>query len=392
MQSKLNVNLFGGFSAYYGETALTFGKQNNSKFSQLFQLLMTRPKQDFSKRTLIHNMYEADEIENPNDSLNSTIFRLRQYLKKSPLPKGEYFIVKGGTIRFDGPVEVISDVWEFDCLEKDFEKEQDLYKRAECCKQACDLYKGEFLPQLASEQWVMHRANEYKEKYKKMLIFLLEYFKGKKAYGQIEQYASRAMRMYPLEGWEIWVIDSMVAQGHFQEVGNLYQDLVKKVNQIEKFSSIETIQWLKEIEDHVLVNGESPEKIYQNLNEEEGALGAYCCSFLGFTDYFRILKRLSNRENIQFRILVCNLVKIDGSPIENKSSCLRLGEKLKETFKSHLRIGDVYTKYNINQYLVLCVSANEENIRNIGARIDIDFQKRCNRRYGISYYSINPFL
>ena len=67
MQSKLNVNLFGGFSAYYGETALTFGKQNNSKFSQLFQLLMTRPKQDFSKRTLIHNMYEADEIENPND-------------------------------------------------------------------------------------------------------------------------------------------------------------------------------------------------------------------------------------------------------------------------------------------------------------------------------------
>ncbi len=89
MKPYLDITLFGGFSAHYGENALTFGKQNNSKFSQLFQLLISRPKQDFSKRVLIQSMYEMDEIDNANDSLNSTIFRLRQYLKESPLPIGE---------------------------------------------------------------------------------------------------------------------------------------------------------------------------------------------------------------------------------------------------------------------------------------------------------------
>ena len=48
-EKKLLVKMFGGFSASYGDEVLTFGRQRDSKFGQLFQILMKRPGQGFSK-------------------------------------------------------------------------------------------------------------------------------------------------------------------------------------------------------------------------------------------------------------------------------------------------------------------------------------------------------
>lgn len=93
---KLSVKMFGGFFVSYGDIVLTFGKQRNSKFCQLFQILMTRPGQNFSKEKIAESLYGADEVEDINASLNNTIFRLRKYLRESPLPPGEYIECKGG--------------------------------------------------------------------------------------------------------------------------------------------------------------------------------------------------------------------------------------------------------------------------------------------------------
>jgi len=111
MAKKLRVKMFGVFSASYGETVLTFGRQSDSKFSQLFQLLMTRPGQGFSKKSIAEILYGRAEVENANASLNNTIFRLRKYLKESPLPPGEYLTLDNGVLRFSGNVEAESDAW-----------------------------------------------------------------------------------------------------------------------------------------------------------------------------------------------------------------------------------------------------------------------------------------
>ena len=115
MAKKLCVKLFGVFSASYGDAVLTFGRQTDSKFSQLFQLLMTRPGQGFSKKSVEEILYGCAEVENANASLNNTIFRLRKYLKSSPLPPGEYLTLSDGVLCFGGDVEVESDAWSFAC-------------------------------------------------------------------------------------------------------------------------------------------------------------------------------------------------------------------------------------------------------------------------------------
>ncbi len=88
-ERKLSVRMFGGFTASYGDEVLTFGRQRNSKFGQLFQILMTRPGKGFSKEEIAESLYGEEAVEDLNASLNNTIFRLRKYLKESPLPSGD---------------------------------------------------------------------------------------------------------------------------------------------------------------------------------------------------------------------------------------------------------------------------------------------------------------
>ena len=42
-------------------------------------------------------------------------------------------------------------------------------------------------------------------------------------------------------------------------------------------------------------------------------------------------------------------------------------------------------KYNANQYLLLCVGAEVENVPEIASRIDVDFRKRSYGHYMIHY-------
>ena len=156
---KLRIKMFGGFSAEYGNEALTFGRQRGPKFGQLFQILMTRPGKGFNKKDIAEVLYGSEQVEDINASLNNTIFRLRKYLKNSPLPADEYLTLSDGLLRFDGKIEVESDTWSFECAGQEFKAEQDIRKKAEICKRACELYQGEFLPQLSSEQWVIESVN-----------------------------------------------------------------------------------------------------------------------------------------------------------------------------------------------------------------------------------------
>ena len=69
---------------------------------------------------------------------------------------------------------------------------------------------------------------------------------------------------------------------------------------------------------------------------------------------------------------------------EIESGTYKQGEKLRATFQTHLRQGDIYTKYSEGQYLLLCVGVERENIPDIGMRIDMDYRKRCGGRSGIN--------
>lgn len=384
-EKKLRIKMFGGFSARYGDEVLTFGRQRDPKFGQLFQILMTRPGKEFNKKDIAEILYESEQVEDTNASLNNTIFRLRKYLKESPLPAGEYLILSNGALRFAGKVEVESDAWSFECAGREFEAEQDDRKKAEICKRACELYRGEFLPQLSSEQWVIEKSKEYEKLYAQMLKYLFQYLKEEGDFISIESLAARAADIYPYEGWERWQIESLVARGCHQEADRVYQAAVARMQKAGGFLSKGRRMGLQKTGMKMRYPEGTEEDIRRCLAEPELEEGAYRCTIPGFSDCYRMLKRVITRKGlVYFCLFLCTILDAGGRPASDREYCKKMGERLCTTFQRCLRRGDVYTKYSENQYLLLCVGAEKENIVQIGTRIAVDLRKQCGGRGEVS--------
>lgn len=382
---KLCVKMFGGFTVSYGDEVLTFGKQRDSKFSQLFQILMTRPGQGFGKGDIAESLYGREEVEDPNASLNNTIFRLRKYLKTSPLPAGDYLVLNGGVLRFAGNVEVESDVWEFERVAQAFEEEQDKGKKAELCEKAYWLYRGEFLPQLSNEQWVIERSQNYQRMYAGMMEYLLSYLKKEGDYGNMEKIAARAAILCPDGGWELWRVDSLISLGCYKEAEQVYQEMAARMQENSGFFTEKQQARFRETGARLRRPEGDREDIGRYLEERMRQEGAYACMLPGFSDCFHMLKRIIARGEVSgFSLFLCTILDARGQPAKEREYCEKQGEKLLASFRNCLRRGDVYAKYSDGQYLVLCAGASRENVPDIGARIDMDFRKRSGGRGGIS--------
>lgn len=383
MEKKLRVKMFGVFSASCGDAVLTFGRQRNSKFCQLFQLLMTRPGQGFSKKGIAEVFYGDEEVENANASLNNTIFRLRKYLRESPLPPGEYLILEGGVLRFNGEVEVESDVWSFECAVHEFEREQDRRKKAEICGRACELYRGEFLPRLSNEIWVIERGRAYREMYGRVLDYLLRDWKERGDWRSIGNLAGRAAGLCPGEGWESWQIESLAALGRYKEAEQVYQ-AAACAQEAGSFLSREQQEWFHRLGTLLQRPEGAAEEIDRYLAEQDAWEGAYGCTLPGFSDCFRMLKRVTAREGtVRFALLLCVILDANGRLAGSPEYCKKQGKKLRAVFRERLRKGDVYTQYSESQYLLLCVGTDRENALAIGARIDTDLRRRSGGRGGV---------
>lgn len=384
MVKKLRVRMFGVFSAAYGDEVLTFGRQGDSKFCQLFQLLMTRPGQGFSKKSVAEVFYGDEEVENANASLNNTIFRLRRYLRESPLPPGEYLRLEDGVLSFDsGAAAVESDVWSFESAVRAFEEEEAPRRRAELCEKACALYQGEFLPRLSNEMWVIKQSGLYHEMYGRALNYLLHDLRERGELGRIEDLAGRAAALYPGEGWESWRIGSLAAAGRYREAERAYQEAAVRVQRDGGFLSRERQAQFREMGEWIRHPEETAEEIGRCLREQGAWEGAYGCALPGFSDCFRVLKRVTAREGpVRFSLLLCTILG-PGGHAAGPGYWEKQGARLREIFRERLRKGDLYTKYSERQYLLLCVGVGREDALAIGARIDTDFRKRSGGRGGV---------
>lgn len=383
-EKKLLVKMFGGFSVSYGDEILTFGRQRDSKFGQLFQILMTRPGYGFSKREIAENLYKWDEVEDTNASLNNTIFRLRKYLEASPLPSGDYLDLREGILRFGGSIEVESDVWSFESIAREFMGEQDKQRKAEHGEKACELYQGEFLPWLSNEQWVIEKSRKYQKLYFLMMKYLLKHLKGEGDYKSIERLSARASEIYPNEGWESWRVDSLIELNQHQAAEELYQRTAAYVQETGGLLSSKQQAQFRKIGSRIQQPEGNDEDISKYLVEMLPGQGAYACTLPGFSDCFHMLKRIVKRGKVRFSLLLCTILDGNGRTAKDREYCEKQGKKLCASFQTHLRQGDIYTKYSESQYLLLCVGVEREHIPDIGARIDMDFRKRCGGRGGIS--------
>lgn len=128
------------------------------------------------------------------------------------------------------------------------------------------------------------------------------------------------------------------------------------------------------------------EDIKYRLREKESIEGAYYCTYPSFVDVYHVFGHMMERTGMSVFLMLCtlNFINIETDDENQKY----YSELLRESIQKAVRKGDFYTRYNIQQYLVMLIGITQENCTLVSKRINKEFNKRLTRRKNVSidYY------
>ena len=165
----LKVRLFGGFSASYGEIPVSFGRNTTTKAMKLLQILLYHGDTGISRDKLLDELYGREELADAANNLRVTAHRLKKIIVDAGLPSHDYINIKKGIYRWDAPMPTEVDAHQFVILSKDVQACTDKVKKLALLKKICLMYRGEFLPELSGDEWVLVESVQYKNIYSESL-------------------------------------------------------------------------------------------------------------------------------------------------------------------------------------------------------------------------------
>ena len=383
----LQVQMLGGFSLVYQGKILVFERNYTSKSMQLLQLLFLHLENGIAKERLLAELYGREEVENPNGSLNNTIFRLRRQLEAAGLPKGKYFNLKAGVYRWNQEIPVETDVLAFERKWKESREEAEESRKMHLLQEACVLYKGEFLPNMIGEDWVAVANIRYRDLYFEALQEVCAWRKEQGDFEMVYQLATAAAKIYPFEEWQLWRIDSLMAMNRYQEAMLVYEEATKYFfDELGLPPSEEMLERFRLMSGRIQQAVGVLDEIKCGLKEKDKRKGAYYCSFPSFIDIYHVISRMMERNGVSVYIMLCTLVDKNGETRMGTDWNKEGSDGLRQAICCSLRRGDFYTRYNESQYLVLLSETTLESCRMISERIDQNFKKAFAGHCRIDYY------
>lgn len=383
----LEANMLGGFSLSYGGKEIVLDRNAVSKTTQLLQILLLNVKEGISKSGLIDALYGREDVENKNNSLNNTIFRLRKQLKAAGLPPSNFVIIQSGMCRWDSEIPVKVDALEFEKMVHLGEIASDEEEKAKCFQKACKLYTGEFLPSMIGEDWVTVQNVRYRDMYFTCADKLCKWLKDHEKFEEGYEVAKAAADIYPFEDWQVWQIDCLIAMARYWDAMEVYEATAKLMfEELGLAPSPEMLKRFRLMGERVSQASGAIGDIKQRLREKDRVSGAYYCTFPSFVDIYHVFSRMMERNGKSVYIMLCTLKKgrLQANGDDEKDRAV--SHTLCKSIQNSLRRGDFFTRYNYMQYLVMLSEINQENCKIVSDRISGNFREVVKKEYSIDFY------
>lgn len=374
---KLYVDMFGEFTIYAdGEPAFWY-EGRTRKLWNLLQYLLIKRGTMVPQSDLIAIAHLDGRKGKPENSLKNLIYRLRSQLENSDLPKQNYIICERGAYAWNPNIPVTLDVevfeqeWKEACaLEHDSENRLIHYLAA------IELYKGKFLPQSQSEEWVQSLEGYYHHIFADCVNGAYEIFKEKKDMGFMEELCRKSLNMDPLsEELCRLYINVLIQQNQYKRALSVYSAFVDRLQKEADQRPSEAMIRLYQDVIKMISNMQADINMVKNdLKEASAGNGAYYCQYEIFKNMYRLLARSISRTGQSVYLLLFTVSDANGDMptvkmLHSAMRALQLG------IGKSLRRGDVYAQYSNTQYVVLLQSLNEENGRMIANRVISNYEQ-----------------
>ena len=363
---KIRVEMLGGFIIISEGLSIKEQEKRSSKVWKLLQYLIVNRHRTVSQEELMDIFFDSDFVGNPGSSVRTMVYRARSALSSGGLSLADEMITSsGGGYAWNSAIQSDIDAEEFEALCKKAGAISDTKEQLELLMKAADLYRGDFLPNSASELWVMPLARWYRSLYFTCVHDALELLTEVGMDAKAEELCMRALRLDPFDEKILeYYISSLLAQGKNLEALDLYNRTETMFfDELGVSFSDELRALYSKINEPSITEELSLENTLKKWLTDADFPGAFYCDFSVFKIVYQIEARSTSRSG-----RATYVVRID-TKHEPKAKGGGVMKQLREVIAETLRKGDLYTRSSPSQYMLMLHKLTYENCKMLINRI-----------------------
>ena len=377
------VTMLGGFRIRVDGNVLTDEINRSQKLWNVLCYLIAHRERTVPQSEFIELFWPEENSANPTNALKTLLYRVRSLLEPLFGEGLEPILSQRGAYAWNPAIACEMDVDRFELLCR---RAQDTalpaQKRMALYEEAAEVYRGDYLPKLANQMWVVPISAHYHTLYLEAVKEYADLLEHAEKFEAMAELCTRASQLDPLdESLHTLIVRALLRQGkdsaalsHYEKATDLlYRNL--GVRPSEELRAL--YREIMDVEERLETN---LEVIQANLREAAQRPGAFVCEYGFFKEAYRLEARRSARSGACVHIALVTVSLPDGGvpPLGVLNTTM---DQLLEVLVHNLRRGDVVSKYSGAQYVVMLPAANFEDSTMVVERIVNAFYRQHRRNF-----------
>ena len=379
----VSVSLLGGFALELGGDVLTDDINRSLKLWSVLAYLIIHRERPVPQSELIDTFWADEGGANPANALKTLLYRIRAMLEPLFGTELEPILAQRGAYSWNKGIECDLDTDRFEALCKaaaahglDKTEKLELYRRAVA------LYRGDLLPKLSHQVWLVPLSVHYHTLYIDAAKALSSLLADAEQFEEMYAVAQAASALDSLdEGLHTLIVrallrmgrDSAALQHYEQATDRLYRNLGVRPSEELRALYQEIMSVEKSLETDLGV-------IVTDLKEAAARGGAFFCEYGFFKEAYRLEVRRATRSGICAHLCLITVSLPDGGvpPLGVLSATM---DQIQEVLVKSLRRGDVVSKFSGAQFVVMLPAANFEDSSMVMDRVVSSFYQQHRRNF-----------
>lgn len=379
----VSVSLLGGFALEVDGASLTDDINRSLKLWSVLAYLTLHRERAVPQSEFIELFWPDDHSSNPVNALKTLLHRIRAMLEPLFGQEIQPILSQRGAYIWNPAVGCTLDIDRFEELCRlGGDTQRTAEERMTSYREAVELYKGDLLPKLSHQMWLVPMAVRYHTAYIAAVKDFAVLLDEAALYEEMHEVCARASDLDNLdEGLHTLIVRALLRQGkdaaaleHYEKATDLlYRNLGVRPSEELRSLYKEIMATEKTLETDLGV-------IMNDLREAAARPGAFVCEYGFFKEAYRLEVRRAIRSGTCVHLCLITVSLPDGGMPQLKVLSNTM-DQLLDVLVNNLRRGDVVSKFSGAQYVIMLPAANYEDSNMVMDRVVRAFYQQHRRSF-----------
>ena len=379
---RVSISLLGGFALERNGVSLTDDINRSLKLWSVLAYLIIHRDRAVPQSEFIEMFWPDDHSSNPMNALKTLLYRIRAMLE--PLfGDVQPILAQRGAYAWNRAVACDVDVDRFEALcQQAGGPDLDDDARMALYRQATALYRGDLLPKLNHQMWLVPQTVSYHNLYLGAVKALADLLDEHEQFEEMQALTQRASELDTMdEGLHTLIVRALLRQGRDADALEHYE---KATDLLYRNLGVRPSEELRALYKEIMATEKTLETdlgvILGDLKETAARPGAFVCEYGFFQEAYRLEARRALRSGTCVHIALITVSLPNGGvpPLKVLSATM---DQLQAVLTKNLRRGDVVSKFSGAQFVVMLPAANFEDSNMVMDRVVTAFYQQHRRNF-----------